>query len=389
MKILLYNTYSINKVSALNGYLGIFDWILVEDLATKVNPKNHVPRMLVSEFLAECSKNYNLQYVISNTDKTVQINKLSAGGGQVKNLSLIAFPDPDISFEKMDFQNGYDFSFDWDPNDEASGVDIKGDVASFPFKGSVATEAALSSISTPAPFDIAYVRNLNAYYQYGGSQWFFYSNNLDRFKTTNSEQLQKISSKMVPMPLRTIEWTRQAVIAGNQVKQLQSGVGVYSSMGMEGESMFAIDVAKMQSAFAQNPTLQFFDMFKIKESRALENAPQPHVCIYLGRIMAPYHPMCSSVPYSHTGIVVPGSGYSQCWNNPDYRGLYAEWWKGFVERLATALQVDYKVLMDALTYSNLNLDSDIIEIDYLRYLCRKANISMPFPSVATLTLVRI
>jgi hypothetical protein len=126
----------------------------------------------------------------------------------------------------------------------------------------------------------------------------------------------------------------------------------------------------------------------------LADAPQPHLITYNGLQdhltatgFTEYYPMASSVPYAAKGTSLPG--YGQCWNNPDGRGLYPDWWKDFVERLASALQVDYKILLNAITYSSLDLNSDVIIIDNLRYLCRKANIPMPFPSVATLTLVRI
>lgn len=395
--ILLANTYSINRVGiSISNPSSSFKDITLQNQSIYINPRNHVPKMKIIDFVTEVAKNYNLQYIIDFAGKAVtinQFNSLNLSAATVVDMTDIAVPEPEISFERSDFINGYEFDFYPDPEDGASGTDVQDDVADYPYRGAVNTESDLASISSPSVFDVAYVRNVNAYFQYGGSEWFLYSHNLGRHKTSTAEELQQISTKVVPMPLKFISYSFQRDPGGTEVKEdvRNKVIGVYSKMGMEGESMLGIDLQQMAYAFRVDNTdgiVAFETIFrKVKHTLT---PTQPHVCIWIGIVeeltSTKVYPMASSVPYTCKGI--PILGYAQCWHNPDNKGLYDEHWKDFVARLAASVGVDYEVLLDAVKYANLDLNNSIIRINNVHYLCRKATIPMPFPRLAKLQLVR-
>jgi len=390
--VLLYNTYSINKVAFDYNHLSVAGVLKISNAVSAVVPQNHVPRWKIIDFISEVSKNYNLQYNISYTDKTVEIKKLGDfSTAAKKDLSLIAFPEPEINYEKAEFQNGYKFSYEWDAEDGASGEDIKEDVTTYNFKGSVSDVSLLSTLAAPVAFDIAFVKNLNCFYQFGGQDWFFYSQNLDKYKTSDKDQLQEITTRVVPTGLKYINYSLQNT-GLTKIDVTDTIIGPYSAMGIEGDGMFAIDLSKLQGT----GTIMLYTpgtLFRQETSR-LEVVTQPHLCLWQGmqeryNSSSVFHkyPMASNSPYDANGISITFESLS--WVDPIGWGIYHQYWEQFVMLLAQALQVDYKIDLDAVTYSSLDMNSDIIVIDRLQYICRKANIIMPFPNIATLTLVRI
>jgi len=103
------------------------------------------------------------------------------------------------------------------------------------------------------------------------------------------------------------------------------------------------------------------------------------------------YPMLNSVPYDAFGASL--AGYALSWDFPytflGSAGLYTMWWQAMVTELAGAIEIEYRVQLDALSLNNIDWNNNVLTIHGLRYLCKKASIVMPVPEVATLTLVRV
>ena len=165
----------------------------------------------------------------------------------------------------------------------------------------------------------------------------------------------------------------------------------YSRIGIEGENLFAF---VPQGNYANQPTVlpnDFMGSFT-RVNYVLEKAINPHIINWLGLFKAQDggtidFPIGSNNPYSgngtHTGTV------ALYWQSPANEGLYRYYWKRYLEILSRAVKVDYKVLLDLVTYKNTDLNQRFIKIEALYYLCQKAQMNMPFPEVSTLTLVRL
>lgn len=390
-KIVLHNTFAINSYSytlASQGLAPYYD-MYIDCKSTSINPQNHVPRISIKLWHQEVAKIYNLQYIIDYSSKTVRVVRLkNTHTLPVVDLTSKAFPEPEIKYEKDNFVNGYEFSFDWDANDGASGENVQDDVRDYAFLGSVNSKNVLNSFSGAVVNDIAYVRAENAYYQFGGSDWFFYSHNMGKYKTSNATDLQKISCKVVPMPMKLIPYTSQS---GTSVI-IENWVMPYSSIGMEGTRLLGIDVNNIltaQSTISATVEEYVEKIFHFVTFR-LDAEINPHVALDIGTgSPSILFPSLSCAPYGVTGGPIGSNGYAQTWHVPDGNGLVMHWWQTFVDMLAQSIGVEYRILLDAVTYSGLDLNSTIIRIDYLNYLCRKAEITMPFPAVSKLLLVRI
>jgi hypothetical protein len=408
----LYNTYAINECSftetltnpPANPSLFIYN-INIQHHGYKINPQNHVPKIRIIDFLTEISKLFNLQYVIDYSANIVTINQMLKLAPDTSNkiidLSQKAFPDPDINYEDSDFTNGYEFSFSFDENDGASGEDVKEDVSTLPLFTSVDKFTDLFSLSGVPPLNLAYVRSENAYYQFGGSSWDFYSHNLQKYRSTTTEQVQKIESKAVPVPMKRFDAVCRTDIpyapinstGTMNVQYLNDVVMPYSSIGIEGKNLVALRKRNFLGLSSITIPLQVPKNSAFIVSHSLKDTIQPHVCNWLGmaRTIAGSftdYPVGATGGYDGSGQYRGPRGLYWFAPSPD-DGLYHEYWKKFVEGLAAAIQVDFTVLWDVVTYKNTALNQVYIKIDALYYLCRKANINMPFPNTARLTLVRV
>lgn len=166
------------------------------------------------------------------------------------DLTEVADPNYELNFQKSDFQSGYEFSFDWDTNDALSGADVVDDVLNFPISGTVPKESDLSSLLLPQPNDLALVNNTNKLYQYVGAEWNFYSHNLTKYKTANIENLQKVSTKITPMPMELINFSLQQMVGTfKRVDVVDQVIGCVSEMGMEGYALLGIDPYYLEQIF--------------------------------------------------------------------------------------------------------------------------------------------
>jgi hypothetical protein len=401
----LFNTKAINEGYRVgNLVIGSTDKVTVTvgRQMAYFSPKDHVPKMSIIEFTSEIAKRYNWQYSYDPLSRTVRIldNRLLITSPQkVVDLSTKANPKPIANFEDSDsFQKGYEFSFESDNADSAITEDVKDDIGTFTNRGSVNTSVDIvAAVASPAINDVVYVRNENAWYQYGVDSWAFYSHNLSKFKTSTQDGLQTVSTKIVSPPMKGIniqyinrigptypDWTKY-------MNEYQ--VFPFSKMGMELYGYSYIDVTNDNGKYPGGVTVAQSKLlaYAYTVTQNLTTPALPHIVTSLGfrsyLLPSTYtYPMASSAPYDCRGNAV--SVYSGCWHTPDNMGLYEDWWLDFVKYVAATISVDWLVQLDAVTYNNIDLNTTTFMIDGLRWVCKAAKIVMPFPNESTLTLVR-
>lgn len=402
----LYNTYAINSVIVQESILGgeSYEGRIIHN-AVLIDPRNHVPKMTIVDFLTETGKAFNFQYLINTSTGIVEIRQLAnpvPTAGNTIDLTGRAFPKPDIVFEDADFTKGYEFSFVADEADEASLENATEDLSGYHMRGSFTSYLDLQNVTAPAAGDIAYVINENAYYQYRGTfllidWWTFHSQNVGSYKTKEEDNLQKLECKALPVSMKLHEDIATRLYPSGPLAPLYGSASYmqhmllpYSRIGIEGRDLFAFAPVK-KFIDEEEDVNNFLGSLKTV-SYTLPKPIQPHLCNYLGIYKTQYDGTLA-IPYgsnnSHDGEGIDRGGKGLYWYDPTWNGLYHHYWRGLIETLARAVKVEHDVLLDVVTYRRADLNQVFIKIDALYYLCQKAQLQFPFPSVSNMTLVRM
>lgn len=402
--ILLYNTEAINTGTGNGEYFEMDERLELTVSRSRhyVFPQRHVPNMKIIEFVLQAAKRYNLQYDWNPTTRTVRIianRKLITDPVKVVDLTDMVNPNPKVSFDGTEsFLNGYEFAFESDSADTAISDDVQDDLSTFTYRGAKNTEADLLDFTLPVVGEIAYVRNLNAYYKYDEGVWVFYSHNLARYKTSSQDDLQQVTTKFVSPPMKIFNVAMINMISGDYEtfgKYNNTWEAVpFSNIGIGLDNYSYFDFDKDNGVYVPDVPISGSIMWKYsyRSQQRLPAAPLPHLVTYYGfrEGMLPSfynYVMCGTSPYDSKGTVLPG--YSGCWSNPEGKGLYKDWWEEFTSLVIGSFTVDWELMLDAVTYNNMNFSNTLIIIDALRYLTKKAVINKPFPEKSTLTLVRV
>jgi hypothetical protein len=401
MRILMHNTFAINNVT--------YNWEVVSAAlynmhvshnGTNIDPRNHVPKVLITEWIAEVAKTFNLQYNVDYNTKTVVVKRLNnINQGSYIDLSNYAFNTPEVSFEKADFQNGYEFSFADNGGDAATNESVVND-SPYPVFDFVGRFADLASLPGPTVNALYLVRNTNSLYQYDGANFNFYGYNLANYKTSTDPNLQKIETKVAPMPMKFIDYSVQRVITGTPTKVDFNGevCACYSNMGIEGSGLLGIDILKAEYHISLSNISKIYELFKsVNKIRPTSSLKILNNLGFQETLTTSHtYPHGGSGPYSAKGwllnFTIAGSvyqPYSLFWRNIEGFGLVPEQWDAFLTILKNSVQVDWKIVMDILTYTGTDFNGNIFRIQGLNYLCKKASVTLPLPSESLLTMVRI
>ncbi|MGN6478523.1 MAG: hypothetical protein ACTHKV_14960 [Flavipsychrobacter sp.] len=402
---ILYNTYAINncwidKQLVNNGGGEYRCDITVKHQANTINPTNHVPDMLITDFLSDMGKLFNLQYIINFSTREVRIELLDSlvPTGNIVDLTDKAFPEPVLNFEDDNFNKGFEFSFGQDSNNDASGEDQKDDIDNYHLMGNVRNYGDLAAVTGMATGDLMYVKAENAYYQYGGSDWLFYSHNLGKYKTTANDDVVSIVSKSYPLPMQTFDGMGlmydPPTPYGAGISYYYTYTMPYSKMGISGVNLLGIVPPQR---FDANGDFYFnYWQYLVVQvtNREIRNTTGIVLGYFGGQIMKrgdtdpyPLYPFASNTSYDANGDAAGNNCLS--WHSPMEQGLHPDFWKSFTDTLLTAIQVDYQVLLDGPTYQAIDFDTNYFKIQSSLFLCKKATPTFPFPSIAVLTLIRI
>lgn len=402
MRIFMYNTYSINNVTysfetvTTNALYNMH----VAHNATNIDPRNHVPKVSITEWIAEVAKTFNLQYNIDYNNKTVVVKRLkNINQGTIIDISKYAIATPEISFEKSEFQNGYELAFKDDGDDLASGESVVKD-SPYQVLDYVAKFSDLASLPMPIINGLYLVRNTNSLYQYDGYNFNFYGYNLTNYKSSTDSNLQKIETMVAGMPMKFMDYSVQRVITGTPTKVDFNGevIGCYSNRGIEGSGLLGIDILKAEYWISINGIQKIYELFKtvnmarhtsslkvLNHLGAQQTLTTSHTYPHGG--VGPYSAKGYLLSFTYSGVNY--QPYSLFWKNVEVFGLVPEQWDAFLTILKSSVQVDWKVVMDILTYIGTDFNGNIFRINGLHYLCKKASVTLPLPSESLLTMVRI
>jgi hypothetical protein len=410
-KITLYNTHAINT-----GVTGLYDtdpgrptsdnWFTLNcGLAQAyLDPKNHLPDISINDFLRALAKRYNLQYSYDRFSRTLKIKedrKLVTTPEKVIYLSDFANPKPSINYEKGDsFLNGYEFSFESDSANPANSDDVLDDVADYTYRGDIASFNDIGTIASPVTNDVCFIRNVNSYYKYTSLEgWVLYSHNIAKYKTSAKDNLLQVSTKIVSTPMilqnvEMIDFFASYISVGTVI-------GTYYTNDVEVVPMSKIGITydiynyidwDNENGILYAPGVGHPWLPHLFQSKKRPVSHLPTVVTYVGEqdglTGSRKYYMATSGAYDSKGDVLTDI-YSGSWTNPGDIGLYKDWWKDLVNMVQDSISTEWQVLIDAATYNELDVNNAVFWIDGLKYLCKKANIVMPFPEIATMQLVKL
>jgi hypothetical protein len=405
---LIYNTFSINKCyfteTLVTGTPDVLNQYVTHD-ATSIRPWDHMPDMKITDFLVAVGKWFNLVYSIDHTNHHVTVRCLNnmVPSGNIIDLTNVADPQHVINYEKTEFANGYEFSFDKDDNNPTDETLDSKYIADH-LIGTVDNYYPLRAGNPTPPFpfadagDLVYVKAENLFYEYGGVEWIWKAHNLGNYKTSDEDDLQKISTKATSLAM--YRFGTVAFSGTFQSDPLGANTGSiyeynmmmpYSNIGVRGQNLLGIHVLPDFTLPASDYRGNVFNVMS-------NTKPMPS-CVfvnYLGKAVmidgvADLYPMASASIYDADGNVAGSSDTPCSWNVPltTPKGLYRSFWKGFTDALKDSPQADWNVLMNPYMAANLKPDENFVMIRDLLYLCRRDQTTMPFNRYSKLTLVRV
>lgn len=412
--VVLYNTHAINRGVSIyydtDPSRSMHDnWLMINCGWEKgyLTPGNHLPRMKIIDFINELSRRYNWRFKYNAEEKLVSVNadkNLTTRIDTIVNLSDVCDPKKVINHEREDaFLNGYEFSFESDGLDSATSDDAKDDVDTFRFRGTVNEQTDIHlTFGAPLVGDIAYVRNVDSYFQYVQDDgWQMYSRNIGKYRTVKKENLQQITTKIISPPMDVVAMRTISLFPGYGHAFSVIGTSVdneweavpYSNIGISHDFFFYVDwdddngTKYIEGTGIGHPWIPHGLQSRKKP---IEHLPHLVSCVGFQTGIAgssTLYFMATTGQYNSSGVAV--NAYPGSWNNPENKGLYSDWWRELVERVADSLAVDVDVLMDLIMYLKIDLNSTKFKIDNLYYLCKKASIVLPLPETSKLSLVRI
>jgi hypothetical protein len=407
-KLVLYNTHAINV-----GWSGGWDdavprFNMVAGANTAyVYPRQHLPNMSINTFLRELAKRFNWQFQYDRLNKKVTIKedrKLTEYPDAIIDLSKVADPKPTINYEKSDtFLNGYKFSFEDDPNNPAQNENVQNDLSLYNNRGAINTIAGIGGISSPVIDDYVFVKSENAYYKYvGGEGFVLYSHNIGGYSTTdNGESLLDITTKCVspPMMLQSVKminyypaYASVFTLIGDYYDN-ENEIVPFSKIGMTYNTFNYIDFGN-ENGILYSPGIGHpWAAHTFQDNKRVPIDHLPTIISYVGYIdgvsgSIKYYGATTGA-YTNNGAAAYSNNYSGAWDIPGGYGLYPNWWASFVAQIIGSISTEWVVLIDAATYTKMDLNNVVFVIDGLRYVAKKANIVMGFPDLATLQLVKV
>lgn len=192
----------VEHICLFNNYaIDVYNTATADDFNRYIVPKNHVPDMLLSEFLREVKNAFNLSidWLPGNT-VIINTNNDILEQSDVKDLSTKASTTFSEGTRHPSYYGGLNMQWDFTgddalPNDQI--IDIEGDnlIATV----NTYTDIAALSLPTPNFNDLILVLSENAYYKFDSAavDWIFYTERQTDYKEGDEEFA--ISTKLTPL----------------------------------------------------------------------------------------------------------------------------------------------------------------------------------------------
>lgn len=189
-KLIVVSNYSVNVWSAPT--------VGAVDLCTEINPVNHMPDVLITDFLNEIAKVFGWVYQFTSNTVNIRLKK------NICNTAASDFKHAVNPYYKKNFTDipeialGINFNYAPSDSDQAFNAKGNGPIERSFITGEVATFSDLAGIALPNENDTMYVADENKYYQYNGEEWIFITGNyIDYIANDNAHSL---TCAAVPVP---------------------------------------------------------------------------------------------------------------------------------------------------------------------------------------------
>lgn len=221
------------------------------DTNREILPKNHVPDILIKDFLIAANQFFNTE-MIFRANRTVEFRYKQ---GKLKNrnsLDVTSITDGSFESEMLTFQDeGFTLKFDFDSEDSYPGDRIQ-DLKDLTIVGTVSTRTALNTIDPGRDLttrDIAFVRAENMYYKVADATvipalWDAFSENLDEMKIGKGDN--SISTLMTPLCTYVREDSVSALVENQEIAGARMKGSFFNTKGAAIVNPFGLRVFYIQ-----------------------------------------------------------------------------------------------------------------------------------------------
>lgn len=344
-KLLIFNNYSIEKYVKTTKL----------DANREINPINHVPEMLITEFLIAVQNTFNLKFDFA-PGNVVEVNfkfnfKL---GNPIPNINSQLYVNYDNARRHESYEGGYALAFSWDSADSFASEKMQ-PIKDINVLATVNTFADISGLTFGVTLDdshYVFVSAENYYYKYSSydAQWLPYSEDLHDYEVGAAQV------KYQPAISPLCAYYKQNLTTS-----------LYNHAGICG--------VRQQGSYINNARTL------VKNSFALR--------IFYGDVKTSgaYTDMPFSFAHNYNSDGDKLANYSLSWKAKD--GLYNQFWKLWLTTLQDGQYVNAKILLDATQHAELK-QKDAIHFQNNYFLIRKSDCTIPTAeSLVGLELIKI
>lgn len=342
-KVHIYNTVAIDR----------FDYPFTDDYNTQITPSRHLPKMLISDFLAAISVAFNLRITfVDHKTVSINFNNELLNSSKIKDYSAKCHSSYEAHKRHPIYENGYRLAFKFDSTDSFASDTVK-DLRDIEVIAEVEQFSDIAGLTFPFTLDENHyilVKNENYLYNYvpSTSDWTPRLENLDAIRVGKEEitfepDLSPMCSWYLDNGLGLMQ--RQNIVAAHQH-------GNYYNDG---------------KVFVENDFgLRLF---------------------FIGTLTTGGY---TNLPLSFIHNTLPDgtklSDFSLSWMGE--KGMYELFYRRWINMLLKSYQIKMKFAFDLLDIMNI-AENDIIRIESLQFLIENINYTLPVTESTELSLVSI
>ncbi len=341
-KLVVFNNYSIEK----------YDYPFTFDLNNEIDLSNHVPDILIADFLISLQNFFNLKIsFIDNLNVSIDLKENSLSIISIKDFTKFVSPNFDNAELHESNLGGYSLKMEFDSDDSYKSDKVK-EVKKLNIIAEVNIFSDISTLTFLFTLDTThfiYVKSENYYYNYNGTEWEPYSEWLNDIEV--GKNTTQFTTQMSPLC--------QHYILGN------------TSNILEAQNMCAV---RMPGSYYNAAKERVANPFGLRIFFA-------DISTSAGITDMPYS---FSHNYDTNGNKI--ASFSINWNSID--GIYNKFWRKWISMLVNAILVKTKMSLKAINIQTLN-ENDTIQLKNSYYLVKSMSINSPLNSPSDIELVKL
>ncbi len=171
-----------------NFSLEVYDLAFYRDLTHSINPSNHLPKMLIKDFLHAVYSWANIYPIYGRDTVELRYRVKTLASKRIYKASGLVAKDFESTYAEQSESSGYKVKYEWDNADSYFNDRVK-DLTTSTIAGTVVVRSLLDSLDIGRPFttdDIVYVEAENMYYKVADATgipvvWEAFSEGLDEY----------------------------------------------------------------------------------------------------------------------------------------------------------------------------------------------------------------